>query len=171
MTGKALVPVPPRKQGWQRAGPGRPSSYTEDAADEIFDRLCTGEPLAWICADDHMPATHTVYDWCKARPEFSARFERAREIGHDAIAASALADANNLEIGEERYVTIGADGVQRLVIKRGDMLGHRKLKVDTKLRLLEKWDARYRQAPAKQVELPESGSAPQITGGLPDEEP
>ncbi|WP_334157907.1 hypothetical protein [Oryzomicrobium sp.] len=110
------------------------STYTEALAAEICDRIADGEPLRQICRDERMPAWRTVYHWIEARPEFAERMERARRAGFDAIAEEALEIANTPEVGEETE-----DDGEKLKVKRGDMLGHRKLQVETRLKLLAKW--------------------------------
>lgn len=118
---------------------GRPSSYTPELAEEIIRRLSGGEPLADICRDEHMPAVRTVSDWKVAHPDFSTDFARARDEGHDAIGADCLRIANTPQIGER--TEMDAEGKVERVI-REDMLGHRKLQIETRLKLLAKWDPR-----------------------------
>lgn len=103
---------------------GRPTDYTDEVAQEICARLAAGAPLAVICRDDDMPAVRTVSHWKAAHPSFLADFARAREAGHDAIAARARETARGL--GES------SGDVQR-----------DKLIIDTDLKLLAKWDKRY----------------------------
>ena len=55
---------PPRKPT------GRPSSYSEAVANEICQRMTTGQGLLRICADDHMPDRATVYRWLEANEGF-----------------------------------------------------------------------------------------------------
>lgn len=114
--------------------PGRRSTYTEAAATEICNRLADGEPLRAICREEHMPAWRTVYSWIASRDEFAARIARAREIGFDAIAEEALNIADTPLEGVRIEVT---NEGQREV--REDMLGHRKLQIETRLKLLAKW--------------------------------
>ena len=102
--------------------------------DEICNRLSEGEPLRAICRDEHMPAWRTVYDWIMEDELFATRIARARELGFDAIAEEALAIANAPMIGEETE-----DDGDRVKVKRADMLGHRKLQIETRLKLLAKW--------------------------------
>jgi hypothetical protein len=110
------------------------STFTPEIAAEICARLAEGEPLRVICRDAHMPAWRTVYDWIEANDDFSARIARARKLGFDAIAEEALEIADTPEIGEETE-----DDGEKVKVKRGDMLGHRKLQVETRLKLLAKW--------------------------------
>lgn len=113
---------------------GRPSKFTEKIAAEICSRISRGETLRSICRDEGMPHWNTVYDWMNDDPGFSGRIGRARESGYDAIAEEALEIANAPVMGEE--IEEGPDGTK---VKKSDMLGHRKLQVDTRLKLLAKW--------------------------------
>lgn len=58
---------------------GRPSTYTQEVADEIVKRMIEGESLTAICKDEGMPPRVTVYSWFDNRPDFYARCARARE--------------------------------------------------------------------------------------------
>jgi hypothetical protein len=70
----------------------------------------------------------------EADAAFAAQIARARDQGADAIAEEALAIADTTVEG----VTLTTDdrGTKEV---RGDMLGHRKLQVETRLKLLAKW--------------------------------
>lgn len=125
---------------------GKPSTYGEAIATEIVERLSGGEPLAHICRDVHMPAVRTVSDWRKAHPEFDERFGHARDNGYDVIAADCLHIADTPMVGTTE--TSKEWGTE---VKKGDMLDHRKLQVDTRLKLLAKWDPR-RYGDKQQVE-------------------
>ena len=128
---------------------GRPSLYTLALAEEVCERLSNGETLEDICRSAHMPATRTVYLWTETHASFAADFARARTRGFDAIAADALRIANTPVEGIE-YVTKADGGVEE---RRGDMLGHRKLQIETRLKLLAKWDPkRYGEKLALEVD-------------------
>jgi hypothetical protein len=114
-----------------------PTTYTQATADEIVERLSKGEPLAEICRDAHMPAVRTVSKWRKAHPEFDASFLEARDAGFDEIAADCLRIANSPLTGE--VTTTKEWGTET---KKADMLDHRKLQIETRLKLLAKWDPR-----------------------------
>ena len=114
---------------------GRPSTYTPEIAALICERLATGESLRAICRDDGMPPESTVRGWVLDDAQgFSAQYARARDFGLDALAEEALEIANTPQVGEETEET--DDGYK---VKRGDMLGHRKLQIWTRLQLLAKW--------------------------------
>jgi hypothetical protein len=110
------------------------SKYSEKLAAEICKRLSSGEPLRAICRDAHMPHWNSVYNWKEARPEFAVRIARARDIGFDAIAEEALSIADTPVAGIKKEKS--KDGTKTIT---EDMLGHRKLQVETRLKLLAKW--------------------------------
>jgi len=114
---------------------GRPSKYTPELAAEICERLSDGEPLRQICRDEHMPAWTAIYAWAAKDKELSERIAQAREQGYDAIAEDLLQIADTPLMGETE--TSSATG---LTITRQDMLGHRKLQIETRLKLLAKWN-------------------------------
>jgi Bacteriophage Sf6, terminase small subunit-like len=115
---------------------GRQSSYSEQVADSIIEWISEGKPLREFCRQEDSPvAWRTVYDWLDAHPEFAARFARARDIGADAIAQQAL-DIADTPVEGVRTEIGGKDGPREI---REDMLGHRKLQVETRLKLLAKW--------------------------------
>ena len=108
--------------------------YNDSVANEIVERISEGEPLRAICRELHMPSWRSVYTWIDTYPDFASRIAHAREVGYDAIAEEALQIANTPEVGitEES----GPLGVKTT---KSDMLGHRKLQIETRLKLLAKW--------------------------------
>ena len=82
-----------------------------------------------------MPAWTAIYAWAAIDKALSERIAQAREQGYDAIAEDLLAIADTPLMGETE--TSSANG---LTITRQDMLGHRKLQIETRLKLLAKWD-------------------------------
>jgi len=114
---------------------GRPSKYTPELAREVCERLSDGEPLRQICRDEHMPAWTAIYAWAAQDKALSERIAQAREQGYDAIAEDLLAIADTPLMGDTE--TSSANG---LTITRQDMLGHRKLQIETRLKLLAKWN-------------------------------
>ena len=128
----AKLPKPPK----MTAAGGMPSKYTPELMIEICTRMSDGEPLAQICRDQHMPSDGTVRSWSDAMPEVAVAIARAREAGFDFIAADCLSIADQTCEGVE--ITTKANG--DVDEKRADMLGHRKLRIETRLKLLAKWD-------------------------------
>jgi len=117
-----------------KINPMKKSTYTEKLSEEICNRIKEGEPLRQICRDKGMPSWRTVYNWMKDNPDFASRIAHARPIGYDAIAEDTLRIADTPLLGEEIEE---ADG--KVKVRRSDMLGHRKLQIETRLKLLAKW--------------------------------
>lgn len=118
---------------------GRHSTYTTTLADEIVARISDGEPLRQICRDEHMPSWRTVYDWLTSSDDFSTRFARARELGFDAIAQECLDIADD---GRNDYMA-KIDEEDELVAGyrfNGEHVQRSKLRIETRLKLLAKWD-------------------------------
>jgi hypothetical protein len=180
MPGKDLVPVPSPtgkrnggNGGWPYAGPGAYSTYTEEVGAEICRRLVTGEPMAWITRDDHMPNARTVYAWLQVNPKFAAEVEISNRLGHDARAAWALEESLYPREAEERTVRHSAKGAE-VTIRKFDNVNRSRLVVDTTMKLLGQWDARYRrQAEQEALENERRGGVEErikVEGGLPDVE-
>lgn len=74
---------------------GRPSSFTQDLADIICERLIDGESLRSICRSDDMPSTGTVCRWLVNNLEFQEQYARARENQADTLADEILDIADN----------------------------------------------------------------------------
>ncbi len=75
--------------GWRHANsPG--VAYCEDAAAEIFARLCEGEALNRICEAPHLPATSTVDRWRDQVPDFDRAMRLAREIQGERLCERSL---------------------------------------------------------------------------------
>lgn len=129
----------------EKRAPGRPSTFTPAIAAEICERLGKGEPLEAICRDAHMPPSRTVHGWVndKERPAgvpetFSTDFAQARARGFDAIAAECLViadDASNDWM--EKHTREGESAGWQL---NGEHVQRSKLRIDTRLKLLAKWD-------------------------------
>ena len=137
-----IAPVAPKKTG-------RPSKYTPEIAAEIAQRLSMGEPLRKICRDEHMPHWTVMYDWLAKDEDLSLRVARAREAGYDAMAEEALEIADTCQLGQTEVLD---DKGSKVTIE--DMLGHRKLRIETRLKLLACW------APAKYGNKVQMGGDP-----------
>lgn len=139
---------------------GRPSTFKQATIETICLRLAKGEPLAAICREEGMPGVTTVWEWEKARPDVSEAIARARIAGEEWIAAECLLIADTPMPGRvEKQELLGVltrddqDGNKQQValpdaqlvtteVRIEDMLGHRKLQIETRLKLLAKWNPR-----------------------------
>lgn len=127
------APEAPKKKMGAPKGSG--SKYTEELADQICDLVSNGVNLRKVCRMEGMPSWRTIYDWVVARPDFAARLARARELGYDALAEEALEISNTPVMGQKQVM-----GDKATYTTVEDMLGHRKLQIETRLKLLAVWD-------------------------------
>lgn len=120
---------------------GRPSKYDPEIARIICEQLSEGVPLRQICRENEgFPAWRTVYDWMGRDEELSASIARARDIGYDALAEECLQIADNIKVGIRKVYSSGAEeGEDSMTVTEEDMLGHRKLQIETRLKLLAKF--------------------------------
>lgn len=108
---------------------------------EIHAWIESGQTLRAYCRQDGKPSYGTVYDWLEedakkdGAPE-SSRFAQARARGEDQIAQECLEIADTTQVGV--IVTEKPDGTTET--KHADMIEHRKLRIDTRLKLLAKWN-------------------------------
>ena len=99
---------------------GRPSKYTPAIAAEICRRLSEGEPYVRICALPDMPDLSTIWRWEEMHEDFRKLSARALELGTNAIAHDCLRIADDQDIDA----------------------AHKRIMVDTRLRLIGKWNAK-----------------------------
>lgn len=69
---------------------GRPSEFTQEAADLICDEIAKGRSVRDICSDrsaefDRLPSERTIYRWLddEENDEFRQQYARAREAQAD----------------------------------------------------------------------------------------
>src|SRR5258708_11589225 len=108
------------------------------AVEEMAQRVTDGESLVAICKGWDVPYGRFA-SWVVSDPARNDVYEGALRIYTDAMAFEARDIADTTQVGERRKTT--EEGTE--VIEE-DMLGHRKLRVETRLKLMAKWHrARY----------------------------
>lgn len=112
-----------------------------------------------------MPETRTVSDWKLAHANFAADFARAREAGFDAIADDCMKIADDSE-HDFRSVTRGEEEVQEV---NSDHIQRAKLRIETRLKLLAKWDPK-RYGDRLQTEITGELSVKKSAADMSDEE-
>lgn len=117
---------------------GRQSTYSEDAANAICERIAEGEPLRQICRDEGMPSWRSVYRWMDAHPDFASHIAHARILGFDAIAQDALEISDDARNDYMDRVSRDGESVER--IYDAEHVQRSKLRIETRLKLLSKWD-------------------------------
>lgn len=83
---------------------GRPSDFTQEAADKICALISEGKSLRTIAKVEGMPSTETMYNWMRLFPEFLERYARAKEDQADAFAEEMLdlADDDTVDTNRSR---------------------------------------------------------------------
>lgn len=99
----------------------RPVTRSTAVETRIIEGLCDGTPLRELCRQDGMPSWRAVYDWIAADAAFASRIAHARDLGFDAIA--------------EDIFDI-ADSTKAI----SDHVQLSKLRIETRLKLLAKWN-------------------------------
>ena len=64
---------------------GRPSTYSQELADEICNQLSEGISLRTVCLGEDMPSKTTVFRWLRQNKEFCDQYARAKEESADAL--------------------------------------------------------------------------------------
>lgn len=130
---------------------GRPSKFTSAVLKRIVEGLSEGTPLTVICSAKDMPHDNTVRDWMNADPQVAGAIARAREAGFDRIALDALAIADN---AAQDTILTDKGGE----IPNSEWISRSRLRVETRLKLLAKWDPkRYGERMAQEISGPNGG--------------
>jgi len=106
-------------------------AYTQDEIDRLFEHICieieTGRSLRSILKqDENMPSSSTFFIWLTESELKSKRYELATNLRTDALFDEIVEIAYNTEEGETTKVNSKGE----IETTTGDMLGHRRLKID-----------------------------------------
>ena len=112
------------------------SSFTQEMADIICERIAKGESLRKICLDDNMPAHSTILKWLRDIDGFSSQYARAREDQAEFYLDEIIAISDDVTLDE----IIDGEGNPRT---NHEAIQRSRLKVDTR-----KW-AMSKLAPKK----------------------
>ena len=107
-----------------------PEAVPKDKAQAICEWISLGNTLRQWCRENDIHYS-TVYLWMEKDADFSQRFARARDVGHDAIADEALAIIDTFP------VETVSDSGSRLDAGHVSWLKNR---AEMRLKLLAKWN-------------------------------
>ncbi|MDX3929109.1 MAG: terminase small subunit protein [Shinella sp.] len=113
-----------------KKGTGRPSSYTQEIADIICERIADGESLRTICSSEDMPSKSTVFKWLADNDAFRTKYAHARDAQADALFDEMLdiADDGRNDWMEKR----NADGESIGWQENGEALRRSDLRIKTR---------------------------------------
>lgn len=113
----------------------RTSTFTQEVADAICAELAEGKSLNEACKAEGMPAESTVRAWALDDVEgFSAKYTRARAIGYERLADEILSISDTTQPGVKTKVNEKGE----VETTEGDMIEHRRLRVDSRKWMLAK---------------------------------
>lgn len=139
MAKAAAKPAAKKRANGKKGKPGAKRQYDRaKIVARICDGLLDGKPMALICREIGIPV-RTVNQWREDDEAIANRFDEAFDAGMDTIAYDCIIIADTPQEGVETVNK--ADG--GIEVRKGDMLGHRKLRVETRLKLLANWHTRY----------------------------
>ena len=106
---------------------GRPTTYNEEIANEILERIVLGESLRSIVKDDHMPVISTVFRWMSHNEEFSKQYTRAKEEQAELLADEIVAISDEAETVVKTY----GDGMTEVVFD-STAVARNRLRIDAR---------------------------------------
>ena len=108
------------------------ASYTEQQRIELINTICermaNGRSLRSVLKDEGMPVENSFFSWIDNNDKRLKQYRRACEARADAIFEEILSISDSTIEG----VVIETDDHGRTKEKKGDMLGHRRLQVDSR---------------------------------------
>lgn len=114
---------------------GRPTTYTQDLADQICMGITIGESVRTVCKPEHMPAISTFYKWLREHEEFSKQYARACEERTEAMAEDILDIADD---GTNDLTTRTDKRGNEYEVVDNDVIQRSKLRVETRKWLMAK---------------------------------
>lgn len=111
-----------------------PRKLAPEIEDRLFAQLAAGKTLRAICRQPGMPSRETVYANRDTDPDFADRYAKARELGYDAMAEEVI-DMVDDEPGRTKKGQVD-----------NGHIAWQRLRMDARLKLLPKWDRRYKDA-------------------------
>lgn len=128
---------------------GRPTKKTPELVDEIIERLIEGQSMAQICKLEHMPSYVNVWRWEQDDEEFRNRSAHAKVEGTHFLAGDSLRIADDQTIDPQ----------------------HKRVMVDTRLRLIGKWNRKiYGEKVTNEHSGPDGGPIEHQYSALTDEQ-
>lgn len=106
------------------------STFTDEMADVICERISNGESLKGICEDADTPSKSTVFKWLADIPAFSDKYARAREMQADSIFDEILDIADDAR--NDWMKARGSDGEDDRYVLNGEHVQRMKLRIDAR---------------------------------------
>ena len=111
--------------------------FNRRVADLILQRVAEGDTLAVICTQTNFPPYWAVLQWRREVPEFATELDAAKLERAELWAEEVLNIADTVQEGEKITNKVTATGTETSSTTY-DMLEHRRLRVNTRLWMLER---------------------------------
>lgn len=104
------------------------TTFTQEVADIICERIADGESLRSICQDEELPNKSTVFRWLEEQPAFATKYAHAREAQADSLFDDMLSIADNAENDwmEKHF------GEDSRWVENGEVLRRSQLRISTR---------------------------------------
>lgn len=100
--------------------------------------LSQGIPLREICRQEGFPVWQKIYEWMGKDAKLAGAIARAREVGYDALAEECVQIADD---GSNDWMErLGKEGQPIGWQLNGEHVQRSKLRIETRLKLLAKWN-------------------------------
>lgn len=114
---------------------GRPTTYTQELADEICSDITLGCSIRTVCSKETMPSVKTFYTWLRTHDEFLQQYTRATEERSEAMAEDIMDIADD---GSNDWMVINRkDGTDAWQLN-GEHVQRSRLRVESRKWLMAK---------------------------------
>jgi hypothetical protein len=117
---------------------GRPTIRTEAMISAFLERIAEGKSVSDVCLMDDMPTRTAIYEWMLKDQDFADKYARACESRADVLVDEIIAIADDDSRDWEPIKN--AEGTVIGVRVDGEHVQRSRLRIDTRLKLLSKWD-------------------------------
>lgn len=124
----------------QHGGARHAMPFDQVVADEVLDRISTGQGLEEICEDSHIPSRWAIRKWMAAETIFNTSYALAREMQMDCWADDIVRisdDSTNDYMDRQR-----SDGTTERVVDP-ENVQRSKLRIDTRKWIMSKLAGKY----------------------------
>lgn len=114
---------------------GKPRiTFSEDLFSAILARIASGESMNKICSEPDMPTRKSFYEWVANDEALRDRYAYAMSVRADFLFDELIDIADTPEVGVKTKI----DDTGKTEETRGDMIEHRRLRVDARKWYLSK---------------------------------
>lgn len=139
--------------------------WTPELEAEIVAWIAEGKTLREFCRQDGKPSHDAVYDKQKIDDNFKQRIAGARESGEDLIAQECIEIADDAT--NDWMMKYGKDEEKLGWVINGDHVQRSRLRIDTRLKLLAKWNPKKYGERVQNEHSGPDGGAIQIVSTIP----